>query len=68
MNNEFKCSELASVINCLEEKYREPIIMKYLEQCSTEEIAEVLGISENLVYQRISRAKEKLCKMLLEVE
>ncbi len=42
--------------------------MKYLEQCSTEEIAEVLGISENLVYQRISRAKEKLCKMLLEVE
>ena len=68
MNNEFKCSELASVINCLEEKYREPIIMKYLEQCSTEEIAEVLGISENLVYQRISRGKEKLCKMLLEVE
>jgi RNA polymerase sigma factor (sigma-70 family) len=68
VNNEFTCSELVAVINCLDDKYREPIMMKYLEHCSTAEIAETLGISENLVYQRISRGKEKLCKMLVEVE
>ena len=67
-NNSFNCSELAAVINCLDDKYREPIMMKYLEQYSTVEIAETLGISENLVYQRINRGKEKLCKMLVEVE
>lgn len=67
-NNSFSCSELAAAINCLDEKFREPIMMKYLEKRSTGEIAEALGISENLVYQRISRGKEKLCKMLAEVK
>lgn len=66
--DEFKIPVIASVINCLDEKYREPIMMKYLEQCSTAEIAGALGISENLVYQRIRRGKEKLCRMLSEVE
>ncbi len=63
----FGTADLVMVINGLDEKYREPLIMKYKEQLSTNEIAEALGISENLVYQRISRGKGMLCKSLMEV-
>ncbi|MBQ6266823.1 MAG: sigma-70 family RNA polymerase sigma factor [Clostridia bacterium] len=60
--------ELIAVINRLNEKYREPMRMKYKDKYSTAEIAEALGITENLVYQRIHRGKEMLFKMLTEVE
>lgn len=65
--NDYQRSDLAAAINCLDDKYREPIIMRYLEQCPAAEIAETFGITKNLVYQRISRGKEKLLKILSEV-
>lgn len=58
--------ELALIINKMDSKYREPIIMKYLGQCSTAEIAEALGISENLVLQRIYRGKKILIELMAE--
>ena len=64
--SEFDRVELAIIINKLDTKYREPIIMKYLEQCSTAEIAKALGISENLVLQRVYRGKKTLLKLLTE--
>ncbi len=66
-SGEYGILELAEVINCLSDKYREPMIMKYKENLSTGEIAEALGISENLVYQRLNRGKIKLYEMLTEV-
>lgn len=48
------------VIQKLESPYREAIIMKYVDNLSIGEIAEVLGESENAVSVRIHRGIEKL--------
>ena len=58
--------DMACVINQLDEKYREPIVMKYMSGLSSAEISEALGISRNLVLQRIYRGKDLLYKLLTE--
>lgn len=62
----FDKTEIASLINQIDSKYREPLIMKYMVGLSTNEIAEALGISKNLVLQRIYRGKKILYKLLME--
>lgn len=47
-------------------KHKAVIILKYLQELSYEEIAEVLGCSVGTVKSRLSRAKEKLKKRLEE--
>lgn len=47
-------------IGRLSAKYREPIVLKYIEQLSTTEVTGVLGISENTLNVRLSRARKKL--------
>jgi RNA polymerase sigma-70 factor (ECF subfamily) len=54
-------------IMALSPKYREPIILKYLQELPTEKIAQILGISKNVLYVRISRAKQSLKKDLVEL-
>ncbi|RJQ57953.1 MAG: sigma-70 family RNA polymerase sigma factor [Desulfobacteraceae bacterium] len=46
------------------EKLRAVIVLKEMEGLSYEEIAEVLDISPGTVKSRISRAREKLCRLL----
>ena len=58
--------ELADAVNALDEKYREPLIMKYAEDFSVAEIADILGISQNLVLQRLYRGRKQLQAMLTE--
>ncbi len=58
-------SDIASVLNMLDEKYREPVVMKYMEELTVSEISKILGISENLVLQRIYRGKKHLHKILV---
>ena len=53
-------SDMAHIIKELEPDYREPLMMKYGSGYSAEEISEMLGISINLVYQRIYRGKSIL--------
>jgi RNA polymerase sigma factor (sigma-70 family) len=43
--------------------YRTAITMRYLDEMSPREIAEALGVSENVVSVRIHRGIEKLSKM-----
>ena len=54
-------------IMALPPKYREPIILKYLQELSTDKIAQILGISKNVLYVRISRAKKRLKNDLAEL-
>ena len=46
-------------------KYRDPVVLRYIEQLSTEEITGVLGISENTLNVRLTRARKKLKEQLV---
>lgn len=51
---------LRSVIDNLDEMYREPIYLKYIEGYKVKEIARIMEVSENVVSVRISRGKQQL--------
>ena len=58
-------------ISLLPKKYRTVIILKYLQDLSYDEIAQIVGCNVGTVKSRLSRAKEKLkpkLKRLMEVE
>ena len=52
--------QVRQAVRRLPVKYREVVVLRYLEGLSTKEIAEVLGISENAFHTRLSRARERL--------
>lgn len=60
-------SELFFAVMKLPEKERIPIHLYYYEECSTSEIAQMLGMKESTVRVRLMRAREKLKKILKEV-
>lgn len=49
-----------STINKLDEKYREVVLMRYIDELSPKEIAEVVGESENNVSVRLHRGIKQL--------
>jgi RNA polymerase sigma-70 factor (ECF subfamily) len=51
-------------IKALPAKYREPLMLRYLQELSTKEIAEILGISQNTLQVRLTRARKRLKKDL----
>jgi RNA polymerase sigma-70 factor, ECF subfamily len=55
--------EAVKLLGELDEIYRSAITMRYLDEMSPREIAEALGVSENVVSVRIHRGIEKLSKM-----
>lgn len=59
-------SHLEKAIDALPPKYRSVLIMRSIEQLSTEETAEILGISQANVKVRLYRAKSKLRDKLTE--
>ncbi|MHC4123222.1 MAG: RNA polymerase sigma factor [Planctomycetota bacterium] len=65
MDNEtFDC--IRRVIMTLPAKYREPIVLTYLQQLPTDDICQTLGISKNLLHVRLNRAKQHLKNNLAE--
>ena len=52
----------------LKQKYREVIHLFYYEDYTAKEIGEMLGISENTVFKRLQRAREKLKDVILQKE
>ncbi len=56
--------ELRRAVRRLPARYREPIVLRYFEQLSVHEIAQVLGISANNVEVRLTRARYRLRGML----
>ncbi len=59
--------EAIKMLGELDEMYRTAITMRYLDEMSPREIAEALGVSENVVSVRIHRGIEKLSKMAKRV-
>lgn len=59
-------SDMAQIIKDLDPQFREPLMLKYGSGYSADEISKMLGISNNLVYQRIHRGKTILYSMLAE--
>ena len=54
------------VIMTLPAKYREPVVLTYLQQLPMDDICQMLGISKNLLQVRLNRAKQQLKDNLAE--
>ena len=59
---------LENAVARLPEKYRTAIILCYFQELPYQEIADILGLSLNLVKVRIFRAKRQLLEILMEKE
>lgn len=53
-------SEVLEAVNALPTKYRTVIYLHYYEGYPAKEIAAILNISQNAVYTRLARARQKL--------
>ena len=54
-------------VAALPAKYREPVVLRYLQELGTNETAQILGISKNALQVRLSRARERLRQDLAEL-
>jgi len=54
-------------VKALPPKYREPVVLKYLQQLPTDKISEILGVSVNALQTRLTRAKRRLRQELAEL-
>jgi RNA polymerase sigma-70 factor, ECF subfamily len=52
--------ELQALINLLEPEYRTPLVLRYWEEMSYEEIAEAMGVTVAAVKSRLFRARQQL--------
>jgi RNA polymerase sigma-70 factor (ECF subfamily) len=59
--------QVREAISALDHKYREAIVLFYYEEFSIKEMAQLLGVPEGTVKNRLHRAREKL-RLLLESE
>jgi RNA polymerase sigma-70 factor (ECF subfamily) len=57
-------AEVMEILENLEEKYREILMLRYVDDLSIKEISKIVGESENNVSVRIHRGLEKLKKIL----
>lgn len=56
----FEYAQVLRVLDTLEKKHKEIIIWRYIDGLSPGEIAEISGVSENLISVRLNRALKKL--------
>ncbi len=56
--------KVLKALHKLDDNYREIVTMRYINELTPKEIAEVVGLSENVVSVRIHRGLEKLRNML----
>ena len=54
-------------VAALPAKYREPVVLRYLQELGTDEICRILGISKNTLHVRLSRARKRLEPDLAEI-
>jgi RNA polymerase sigma-70 factor (ECF subfamily) len=54
-------------IQALPAKYREPIVLRYLQELPTDQISSILGISKNALQVRLNRARAHLREDLAEI-
>lgn len=54
-------------IQALPAKYREPVVLRYLQELGTDQISRILGISKNALQVRLNRARARLRDDLAEL-
>ena len=59
-------AEVRRAVDALDAHYREVIILKYYQNKKNTEIAEMLGLGQNVVNSRIFRAKKMLHRLLFD--
>jgi len=59
--------EIRHAVQALPLKYREPVVLRYLQELSMEETARILSISKNALQVRLNRARERLRHDLAEL-
>lgn len=64
LENDVELSKLKDLISKIDEKHRQVIVMRYINDLSPKMIAKVLGEKQNVVSVRIYRAVEKLKKLI----
>ena len=62
-----KFNKVRKAVKTLPPKYREVVVLRYLEELETEEISKMLGISSNTLHVRLNRARERLKSELKEI-
>ncbi|HUW17707.1 MAG TPA: RNA polymerase sigma factor [Sedimentisphaerales bacterium] len=60
-------NRIRRAVKALPAKYREPLVLRYLQQLPTDEISRILGISDNTLQVRLSRARKRLKQELAEL-
>lgn len=53
-------NRVRSAVAALPAKYREPVVLRYLQELPIDEIGHILGISQNALHVRLSRARKRL--------
>jgi len=66
MDNE-TLEKVRRAVRALPPRYREPVVLKYLQMLPTSRIAQMLGISNNALQVRLNRARKKLKPHLAEL-
>jgi len=66
-DRKFLKNDIEKAMSCLKTKYREPIVLFYLEEMSYEEISDVLRIPKNTVGTLILRGKNLIKDNLEEI-
>jgi len=66
VKNKIDAEIVVRILDYLRPKYREVIVMRYLNDMSVSEIARLVGESENVVSVRINRAIKMLKKYMYE--
>ena len=64
--SKIETDKMLSAVKNINEKYKEPLMLKLLYGFTNKEIAEILNITETNVSTRISRAKESVRKIILK--
>jgi len=63
--DEFK--HVRRAVAALPPRYREPVVLRYIQEIGTDEISRILGISKNTLNVRLSRARKRLREDLAEL-
>ena len=60
----FTSKEVLAIIHSLDEKYRNVVLLKYIDGFSSKEIAQMTGEKENNIYIRLHRGLEKIRSLM----
>ncbi len=60
--------EVQALLNELEPEYRTPLVLRYWEECSYEEIAQIMDLSIPAVKSRLFRARQQVAKLYRDGE